>query len=607
MKSKSGKTREKAVSSSNPKDKITIPKHLEIRGVPGAGKTKALVELCKRFKAQGAHTKEIRVLSFAKATVNPLQQRLKQEGLGDIEVTTVHKFALKLVRSNDQSSGSERQTVLAPSETVKTLSKALNKVLSKASPIKKESLVNWLKQENLSPKALFQMLSIQSASGQKLKDQIAEDGRDWSSADLMFVKAISGEYSRLKRRHSKADFGDLIVKACKVLETDSSAVQQYRYLLVDEYQDCGASQGRLIAAAGRYIPTVVVVGDPNQALYGFGGSRYTPLRGLLDEVVEWEMNKSHRMTRPIAALAQSVLTQKCPVIETDKEGACPVFVTHANQHQQAVQIALEIRELIDKGVKPSQIAVLGRTRESCSYVEKELQACGVHVRSAGTEQSHRHVRRVAWLAFKAGAVERRTQLKASDLEKKMFTLEATTKQFETAAADLQKVNAATFEGRFLQCRNLYLTLIGGPRNNVAVRNLINRWAPLCRTFDSPIALRDETTRVEACTPVTSSTIHAAKGMEWDYVFLVGVTDGVMPIHYAKSESQFAEEHRLLYVGITRAAVQLHLYHAPASNARARKKFTHPSPFITNALTAGVLVPRQGGKPKPAVLGQGELV
>jgi DNA helicase II / ATP-dependent DNA helicase PcrA len=608
MKKASSEMKKQRVSSSNfiNENEGEKSRRTEQLSAPGSGKTSDIVERCVQLVANGVKPEEILCISFAKTTVQNLQARLDLENIDAIDVTTLHAFSLKLINKNKGLLKLDDFEVLSTERATELMRRTVDIVCRRIAKTKDEPDSMWLQQLKRDPRPMIQLLEKKAASGLKLKVLLKEIKEDWPDEILKILRSVMKEYKNRKLFKSQIDFGDMLRLAKVLIDTKHDIVQQYKYLFVDEYQDCSISQAHLVAALARLIPDVFVTGDANQAVYGFGGNTYTPLSDLLDGVVEVKKNRSYRLTKQIASLAQAVLPEGEVVIETNKDGDCPLLFTHQNQRQQALQIAQEIVDLIEAGVEPTQIAVLGRTRDSVSYVEKELRACSVHVKRAAVAHCLRHATRVTWFAHLSDPSKSLKRPTAQRLQKKMTSINASPASFARAERDLLNVNAPTFEGRFQQCRDVYLRLIGGKRKNEDARTAINEWVPRCRAFENPIGLRDEIARVDAKASVTTSTIHAAKGMEWAYVFVVGLTEGVLPIHFAKTEHQQAEERRLLYVAVTRASKQLHLYHAPASNARLRKHFDNLSRYVTRALASGVLSLKCGGMAKPLTLTQRQL-
>ena len=126
------------------------------------------------------------------------------------------------------------------------------------------------------------------------------------------------------------------------------------------------------------------------------------------------------------------------------------------------------------------------------------------------------------------------------------------------------------------------------RYSIAIPSAVCTFVPPSRAFCSAAELHTRAVQDVAGDAVTVTTIHQAKGMEWDYVFVVGVTDGVLPDSRSKSKAQLNEERRILYVAVTRARQRVYLHHAPIWGRHARQTFAKESRFMTSEAVRAAL-------------------
>jgi DNA helicase-2/ATP-dependent DNA helicase PcrA len=156
--------------------------------------------------------------------------------------------------------------------------------------------------------------------------------------------------------------------------------------------------------------------------------------------------------------------------------------------------------------------------------------------------------------------------------------------------ELRKVTSNDLEARYKLCARAYLRLRGGIQADKPLRNFLNQYQPLCRKFPSAREMGEHIETVAKGTPVCFTTIHAAKGREWDHVFVVGATEGILPDHRADSVASLDEERRLLYVAVTRSIEGLRIYHAPTKiHGKKSKRFSKVSRFLQSAIEEGLLL------------------
>ena len=148
-----------------------------------------------------------------------------------------------------------------------------------------------------------------------------------------------------------------------------------------------------------------------------------------------------------------------------------------------------------------------------------------------------------------------------------------------------KVNASarSLESRYILCAGIYISLLRG--KNSADKDMvakINEWAPVCRTLKGAIEFKHHIMKLSESSMVVTSTIHRAKGLEWDYVLIVGVTEGSLPVFMSQSDEEIKEERNLMYVTATRAKRSLFMYHAPYHHAKSGTTHKKLRQFLLNA-------------------------
>ena len=292
--------------------------------------------------------------------------------------------------------------------------------------------------------------------------------------------------------------------------------------------------------------------------------------------------QSHRLHAENAALAMAVANARKSKIVTQRQGTLPVLVRSSDLTDQTQSVVRDIQRLLDLGVDPSRIAVLARTRAFLKPVEQRLLAMGYNADQQGITRDLRHAHRVLRLVK---LVERHALRHAPiDPDKVAHVLRHVTFTgpqpcWNSEVRSLKRAaRSPSLEGRYRACGDVYLHAIGGMRANTEVHHDLNRWAPICRNYTCSAEMLREIKQQDR--PVIQTmTIHAAKGREWDNVFVVGIADGQLPLYLAKGFKMLAEERRLLYVAITRARESLRLYFAPVDHARSQQRFEKRSRFL----------------------------
>lgn len=578
-------------------------KRAEVNSVAGSGKTSTLLMRLMYWAGLGIPADKILVLSFSKAAVGELRRRTRvmlatadvtvsntnQTGsantnLSQVTIKTAHAFAKGMLGKQKVLTDKMAKALL--SRAIKSVQKDCQKSrrqgkISEATYGRRmEPLDELGEQQNLA--YVLKFLAAARAGAMKL----AKTAQKPQFADLLpHLKALGvvrKKYAEIKKQKGVIDYGDMLFQATDAIQT--GAPVPYTHILVDEYQDCSPAQVVMLAAlANRDGCSIMVFGDPGQAIYGFGGSCYTPFSSVLDNVQEFSLPVSHRLTAENAALA-SAIRQLPPdqAIQAKRHGPTPVFVTSNSEIEQAERIADDIQQLIASGTPPENIAVLGRIRALLHPVEQVLLANGVDSTRMGVKRDSRHALRVLCLVRMVARAEKSGVAITPEQLRQAFPRLVVSKDslWSDAVKALKKViRSSSKEGRYRLCGKAYLRLQGGVRSDHDRHHDVNRWETLCRAYASPKKMRDAVLAMNKQAVVTGS-IHAAKGMEWDHVFVVGATNGYMPIYFAHGDKAAkGEERNLLYVAVTRSRETVRLYHAPCNHARSRQRFDEPSRFL----------------------------
>jgi DNA helicase-2/ATP-dependent DNA helicase PcrA len=386
------------------------------------------------------------------------------------------------------------------------------------------------------------------------------------------VASLFARYQVEKQRTRLADFDDLLSLCADALDRDPgfAAVQRWRWrhIFVDEFQDLNPLQFRLLSAWLGDRRDICVVGDPNQAVYGWNGADATlldslPLRWPGTEVVHLDDN--HRCTPQVVAAAVRVLGCSDRDVHSSRaDGPAAVVRAYPDDAAEAHGVVAEMRQQRAGGRPWSEMAVLVRTNAQMLVFEAACRAAQVPYRLAGARPLLDDPEIQARLAEVGARRGESFAVVASDLAA------ATT----TAATDRAGAGAVAAE-----------VLVGLAAD---FQHLESR--PTVEGFLSwlgPATSRDRMDHGAA--GITMSTFHRAKGLEWPLVWVAGIEEGFVPIAHARSDEEETEERRLLYVAMTRAGDELRCSWAEERRFGDHTMSRRPSPWL-----AAVAAPAAGG-------------
>ncbi len=577
--------------------------YVEVVASPGSGKTTTLMQRLAHLVRCGISVRKILVLSFSNEAVRVIGRRWVQHGTKHARkasaksnadeaqpvMMTAHAFARSVVaRAGDCGD------VTTPSVATALLKSALRRCLHDSHRKKLWSLLDMrqrrvrvelvrrlLKSSELLSLLLSAMQFAQAAQVELGDVMTTPQFADDLKLFAVFAPAVLRRYTWAKQAAGRIDFGDMLERAISAIG-DGRATIPFTHVLVDEYQDCSAAQTQLLAALAQHGCELMVFGDPEQAIYGFGGNGYTPLREIVDGAKVMSLPHSHRLHAENAALATAVGNTRTSKIVTQRQGTQPVLVRSLDLTDQTHSVVRDIEQLLGQGVDPARIAVLARTRYFLAPVEQRLLARGLNAAQQGITRDLRHAQRVLRLVKLVEWHGRRQE--SIDLDEVAHALRKVTftgsqPYWTSMARSLERAaRSPTLEGRYRACGDVYLQALGGVRANTEVHHDLNRWVPICRNHACAAEMLRAIKRPDK-PAIQTMTIHAAKGREWDHVFVVGVADGQLPLYLSKGTSMLAEERRLLYVAITRARESLRLYFAPVAHARSQQRFVKRSRFL----------------------------
>ena len=553
----------------------------------GTGKTRTITHRIAHLVATGAHpASEVLAVTFTTRAAGEMRLRLRALGVPGVQARTFHSAALKQLRYFwPRAVGGQLWPVLEHKLRLVAIAARRAGAATDAATLRDlAGEIEWSKATLAGPE---QYLAA-----------VAKAGRDTPLPAETVAKVFAG-YERAKQEAEQLDFDDLLLHTCAVLEDDRDVAAEfrsrYRSFVVDEYQDVTPLQQRTLDAWLGGRDAVTVVGDANQTIYSFAGATPRYLLGFEKrypnaEVVRLE--RDYRSTPQVVGLANRVIAgasgattrYRLKLTAVLPDGPAATFDEHPDEPTEARAVAAACAALIADGTPPSEIAVLYRMNAQSEGYEDALTAAGVpYVVRGGQRFFARPEVRQAIGVLRTAA--------------------------EASGAD---VTDSPGPGLVLAVRQL-LVPVGLTDEPPAPGALRDRWDSLLAVVSLaeelaaadpeagvPELVRELDQRAEAqhapsALGVTLASLHAAKGLEWDAVFLVGLTDGTLPIQHAETPEEIEEERRLLYVGVTRARTRLAVSWA-LSRTEGGRRTRRRSRFLTGIAPDSARPDRTGRAP-----------
>ncbi|UGT45542.1 ATP-dependent DNA helicase UvrD2 [Nocardia yamanashiensis] len=539
----------------------------------GTGKTRTITHRIAHLVSAG-HVRADQVLSvtFTARAAGELRNRLRALGLageaGQVQARTFHAAALRQLKYFWPQVVGDVPWRLIDSKFPIVAQAARGAGLSTDTDSLRDltSEIEWAKGSLIAP--------------EDYASAVARRHRD-APYDAAKVAAVYSGYESLKTTPDGLllDFDDLLLHTAAALEDFTSVAEEfrgrYRCFVVDEYQDVTPLQQRVLDAWLGERDDLTVVGDANQTIYSFTGASPAYLLDFsrrFPEATVVRLERDYRSTPQVVSLANRVIGAargriagtRLQLIGQRADGPEPVFAEYDDEPAEAAAVAKAIGKLLEKGVPAAEIAVLYRINAQSEVYEQALTEAGIAYQVRGGEGffNRGEVRQAVQELRKTAARDDLPDARGANL----VTL---------VRAALAKLGLTKEEPVGVQARERWNSL-------VALVELTEELAEQDSDLDLTGLLRELAARAESRHPptvqgVTLASLHAAKGLEWDAVFLVGLADGTMPIQHVlgpdatvSDEAALEEERRLLYVGVTRAREHLHLSWALARSAGGRK-------------------------------------
>ncbi len=517
----------------------------------GTGKTRAITHrIAYGVRAGILQPSSVLAVTFTNRAAGEMRGRLRQLGASGVQARTFHSAALRQLQYfwPKAVGGSMPRLVDRKIQLVADAAAACRIRLDRGELRDVTGEIEWSK--------VTQTVPSEYALA------AAKAGRETPRASAEIAQLYAA-YEDLKRDRAVIDFEDVLLLTVAILQDRHDIAEQvrsqYQHFVVDEYQDVSPLQQRLLELWLGRRDNLCVVGDASQTIYSFTGA--TPDH-LLDfrtrhpGATVVKLVRDYRSTPQVVHLANGLLAQargraadhRLELISQRRPGPEPVYTEYPDEPAEAEGAARRIRELMDAGVRASEIAILFRTNSQSETYEQALADAGVPYQLRGAERffDRPEVRR-AIVNLRGAARFGGNDSRLDDA----VTLPSQVRAVLSGEGWTSEPPAGS--GAVRERWESLAALVNLAQDFAAARS--------DATLNDLVAELDERAGAQHAPTVegvTLASLHSAKGLEWDAVFLVGVAEGMMPITYAKTDEQIEEERRLLYVGVTRARERLHV-------------------------------------------------
>ncbi|GBQ00530.1 ATP-dependent DNA helicase [Streptomyces spongiicola] len=547
----------------------------------GTGKTRAITHrIAYGVRAGILQPASVLAVTFTNRAAGEMRGRLRQLGAGGVQARTFHSAALRQLQYFwPKAVGGEVPRLLERKIQLVAEAAARCRVRLDRNELRDvTSEIEWAKVTQTVP------ADYPAAVAKSLRD---------APRDPAEIGQIYALYEQLKRDRSVIDFEDVLLLTVGILQDRHDVAdqirRQYQHFVVDEYQDVSPLQQRLLELWLGDRESLCVVGDASQTIYSFTGATPDHLlnfRTRHPRATMVKLVRDYRSTPQVVHLANGLLGQargraaehRLELVSQRDPGPEPSYTEYADEPAEAEGTAGRIRDLIAAGVPAGEIAVLFRVNAQSEVYEQALADAGVPYQLRGAERFFERAEvREAGVALRGAA-------RAGGNDALLDHAEDLPSQVRAVLSTKGWTSEPPAGSGAVRDRWESLAALVRLAEDFARGRPGAGLAELVAELDERAAAQ----HAPAVQGVTLASLHSAKGLEWDAVFLVGLTEGMMPITYAKTEEQVEEERRLLYVGVTRARLHLSLSWALSRSPGGRAS-RRPTRFL-NGLRPGSAAP-----------------
>ena len=586
----------------------------------GSGKTSVLTNRIAYLIEQGISPANILAITFTNKAAREMKERVtKLIGLDAryIQISTFHSFGLKILKENYEFLGYDKNFIILDSDDTLTVVKKLMKDL------------------NMNPK-YYNARELRSKISSAKNELITPEKFKKQEFDEKIVTLYKKYCQKLKAGNS-VDFDDLLILPIKLFEISPSILnsyqERYKYILIDEYQDTNEAQYVFSKMLSKKYRNIFVVGDNDQAIYAFRGANYKNILNFEKDYPDCQtilLEENYRSTKTILNAANSVikhnkLRKDKNLWSNNEEGDKIKYIKTDDEKAEGDYVVKEIKKIKEAGTSYDDIAILYRTNAQSRAIEEAMLKANIPYRIIGSFYFYNRKEIKDLLCYlrlinnpkddvslsRIINVPKRgignvtiANINARAEENNTSMFEAITSGKELIFKQLIEELTKLSENKTLtEIVELVLEKSGLKQELLAEKTLENEirlenleeFKSITKNYENEYGevslddflneislVSDVTEHAEGGNKVSLMTVHSVKGLEYDYVFIIGMEEGIFP-HYNSimegTNEAIEEERRLCYVAITRAKKKLWIINTKKRMLYGQTQVNAPSRFI----------------------------
>jgi len=586
----------------------------------GSGKTKVLTTRIAYLIESGIYSSNILAITFTNKAAKEMKDRISKIVSNNYSfVGTFHSFGLRVIKENYEALGLAKNFTIIDSDDVLSIIKKILKDLGydikQVAPSYIRNRISFIKNEMLSD---------------------AEIERYFLSEPEKIAKQVYYEYEKVLKKNNVVDFDDLLKLPVELFMKNADILdkyqEKYKYILIDEYQDTNEVQYKLVKLLSNKYRNIFVVGDQNQAIYGFRQANYKNILNFEKDYPDANvvvLNQNYRSTTTILNAANSVIKNNIERKEVNLfselgEGVKVKYLRSNDGLQEVNLVINEIKSLLDMGYKKNDFAIFYRTNAQSRIYEEAMLKNNFPYKVVGSFYFYKrkeikdlisYLKLIANhnddISLKRVINEPKRGIGAKTIESLENEAEINgTSMYDSITSGKELEFKKIIEELSKEAENLSLTeLIDAVLEKSGMKDELEKEKNLDSELriDNLMEFRSITENYQNVTgsvnledfldeisliadisehqnqddAITLMTLHSAKGLEFKVVFMVGMEEGLMPHSNAFCEENgIEEERRLCYVGITRAKERLYLTNAKSRMLYGKDMMNPPSRFIS---------------------------